>query len=129
MLRGPLYGEGGESQKCEAVPRRACVQGSKTCVSLNSRLENKKEERRREGGKKTFEMRGEDFLSAVNLLSGFEFWVSGFGFQILGLGFGVSGFGFRASCFGSRVSNFGFRVSDFGFRVSDFGRRVSGFGV
>ena len=33
------------SQKYEAVPRRACIQGSKICVSLNSRLERQKEER------------------------------------------------------------------------------------
>jgi len=34
------------SQKCAAVPRRARIQGSKTCISLNYRLESKKEERR-----------------------------------------------------------------------------------
>jgi len=32
------------SQKCAAVPRRARIEGSKTCVSLNSRLESNKEE-------------------------------------------------------------------------------------
>ena len=30
-------------QKCEAVPRRARVEGSSTCVSLNSRLESNEE--------------------------------------------------------------------------------------
>ena len=42
------------SQKCEAVPRRARVQGSSTSVSLNSRLEKEEEEeeaRRREQGR------------------------------------------------------------------------------
>ena len=32
------------TQKCEAVPRRARIQGSRTCVSPNSRLESDKEE-------------------------------------------------------------------------------------
>ena len=32
------------SQNCEAVPRRARIQGAWTCVSLNSRLESNKEE-------------------------------------------------------------------------------------
>ena len=32
------------SQKREAVPRRARISGSQTCVSLNSRLESTKEE-------------------------------------------------------------------------------------
>jgi len=31
-------------QKCEAVPRRARIEGSYTCASLNSRLESNKEE-------------------------------------------------------------------------------------
>ena len=34
------------SQKCEAVPRRARVQGSKTCERHNSRLESDKEEKK-----------------------------------------------------------------------------------
>ena len=33
------------SQNREAVPRRACIQGSWTCASLNSRLESNKEEK------------------------------------------------------------------------------------
>ena len=32
------------SQKCEAGPRRACIQGAETCVSLKSRLESNREE-------------------------------------------------------------------------------------
>ena len=32
------------SQKCEAVPSRARIQGAQTCASLNSRLEGNKEE-------------------------------------------------------------------------------------
>ena len=35
---------GRASQKCAAVPRRARIEGSKTCVSPNSRLESNKEE-------------------------------------------------------------------------------------
>jgi len=40
------------SQKCAAIPRRARIQGSWTCVSLNSRLESNKERRRRKMGEK-----------------------------------------------------------------------------
>ena len=36
------------SQKCEAVPRRARIQGSYTCVSLKSRPESNKEEEEEE---------------------------------------------------------------------------------
>ena len=32
------------SQKCEALPRRARIEGSQTCVSADSRLESNKEE-------------------------------------------------------------------------------------
>ena len=35
-------------QKCEVFPRRARIQGSYTCVSLNSRLESNKEEEEEE---------------------------------------------------------------------------------
>ena len=35
---------GATSQKCEAAPRRARIQGSSTLVSLNPRLESNKEE-------------------------------------------------------------------------------------
>ena len=36
-------------QKCEAVPRRARMQGSQSVVSLNSRFESKEEEEEEEG--------------------------------------------------------------------------------
>ena len=38
-----------DSQKCEAVPRRARIRGSYTCASLNSRLESHKEKKKGEG--------------------------------------------------------------------------------
>ena len=34
-------------QKCGAVPRRARIEGSQTCVSLNPRLESNEEEKKR----------------------------------------------------------------------------------
>ena len=38
------------SQKCAAVPRRARIEGSKTFVSPNSRLDSNKEEEEEEDG-------------------------------------------------------------------------------
>ena len=43
-----------DSRKCEAVPRRARIEGAKTLVSLNSRLEiNREEEEKNKFGGET----------------------------------------------------------------------------
>ena len=41
---GSVLGSRVSTHKCEAVPRRARIQGSYTCVSLNSGLESNEEE-------------------------------------------------------------------------------------
>ena len=40
-----LYFRTNTSQKSAVIPRRACIQGSKTCASPNSRLESNREEK------------------------------------------------------------------------------------
>ena len=70
------------SQKCEALPRRARIEGSQTCVSADSRLESNKEEN-------------------------FSFCDVGRGLRLWGLGLG-SGLRFEGS--GFRVQVLGFKV-------------------
>ena len=65
------------SKKCEAVTRRARIQGSQMVVSLNSRLESNTEEE--------------------VMVSGIWFLVSAFGFDVFGFGSRVDGSGFATS--------------------------------
>jgi len=106
----------------------------KLCVSLNSRLESNKEEKRRPvpafGVRVSVSVESAEFWA-----EGTEFVVSGFGFRDSGFGIGDSGSGIRDSGFGIRVPGLGFRdwrpppgskeairlrlpVPAFGFRVS-----------
>ena len=47
ILKGPSSGAARRVSQCEAVPRRARIEGSQTFASLNSRLKRKEEKKRR----------------------------------------------------------------------------------
>ena len=85
------------------------------CVSLNSRLESKKEEEEKDNRLwRAREAHRDEGRAALCEARGPNFHlVLGFGLSC----FGLSGFGFRVSGFGLRVSGFGFQVLGFGFQV------------
>ena len=85
------------SQKCEADPRRSRTSGSQTCVSLNSRLENDREEE--EGGDLVEHLR-EDWVHQRPCLG---IGVRGWGLRVTGLGLRVEGGEIRVECLGSEV--------------------------
>ena len=101
-----------------AVPRRARIEGSKTFLSLNSRLESNKEEEEGRGlpfgrggprpGSPSPDSPGLGFGVCFDLVSLFGFDLFGFGAWILGFGVWILGFG---------VWILGFWVLSFRFRV------------
>ena len=126
-------------------------------VSLNSRLESNKEERKHHArvvGRKRHVLRAipdvafrASEFGFESSAFGFRFSVFGFRFSFFGLRvlvyvpvsgfvFSASGFGLRASCFAPYLmqhfelwnSGLGFQLSGFGLRFSAFRFRFSGFG-
>jgi len=104
------------------------MQGSWTCVSLNSRLKSNNEE-------EACDSAGYVVRNLRVRVSGFEIRVSSFGFRVSGFGFrvwgsGGLGSGVTVEVYGPRFRGYGFKLSlmvwVFMLRVSCLGFRVLG---